>query len=163
MISGMKHTQLALTSAVTVAVLAGAAVAAHAAGPSDASSARATTFTVVEHADTDATADTGPKGDSAGDVLAFANPIFDAANKHHVGSANGSCVRSAAGKAYDCQWSVSLKGGQIMVQGPFYDTKDSTLTITGGTGKYVGAQGQMTLHARDAAGSSYDFTYRLSR
>jgi hypothetical protein len=35
------------------------------------------------------------------------------------------------------------------------------MAITGGTGKYAGARGQMKLHARDEKGSEYDFTYEL--
>ena len=29
-----------------------------------------------------------------------------------------------------------LKGGQLTVEGPFYDTHNSVLSITGGTGGY---------------------------
>jgi hypothetical protein len=121
------------------------------------------TFTVVEHAVTDATADTGPVGDSAGDVLAFANPVFDATNTRQVGTDNGSCIRTAVGVSYECSWTTSLPGGSIVVSGPFQDAGDSTLAVTGGTGKYRGASGEMRLHARDAAGSSYDFTFSLRR
>lgn len=32
--------------------------------------------------------------DSVGDVLAFANPVFDSANEKRVGSDNGQCVDS---------------------------------------------------------------------
>ena len=126
-------------------------------GPSDQR------FTVVERAITDTTADTGPAGDSLGDVLAFANPIYNAANTKQLGSDNGSCVRTKVGTAYDCSWTLTLPGGQLMVSGPFYDTADSLLAITGGTGKWLGARGQMKLHARDAAGSSYDFSYDVLR
>ena len=35
------------------------------------------------------------------------------------------------------------------------------LAVTGGTGKYRGARGEMKLHARDAKGSEYDFTFNL--
>lgn len=121
------------------------------------------TFTVVEHADTDVTADTGPAGDSLGDVLAFANPIFDATNTRQVGTDNGSCIRTAVGVSYECSWTTSLPGGSIVVSGPFLDAGDSTLAVTGGTGTYRGASGEMRLHARDANGSSYDFTFSLAR
>jgi allene oxide cyclase len=117
----------------------------------------------VEHAVTDTTADTGPAGDSLGDVLAFANPIFNASNTRQVGTDNGSCVRTAVGVSYECSWTTSLPGGSIAVSGPFLDAGDSALAITGGTGAYRGATGQMRLHARDAAGSAYDFTFSLSR
>ena len=41
---------------------------------------------VVEHADTDAVTDTGDKGDTAGDILTFANEVYDADDKNKVGS-----------------------------------------------------------------------------
>jgi len=121
------------------------------------------TFTVVEHADTDTTADTGPTGDSPGDVLTFANPIFDATNSRQVGTDNGSCIRTAVGVSYECSWTTSLPGGSIMVSGPFLDAGDSTLAVTGGTGRYRAVSGEMRLHARDAVGSSYAFTFSLRR
>ena len=116
---------------------------------------------LIEHADTDATLDLGAKGDSAGDLLTFANPVFDAANKTRVGSDQGYCVRVIAGKSWECFWTLRLQDGQITVEGPFYDTGDSVMAVTGGTGKYAGAKGAMKLHSRDAKGSSYDFVYEL--
>lgn len=118
-------------------------------------------FTVVERALTDTTADTGPAGDSRGDVLAFANPIFGPRNAHQVGTDNGSCIRTAVGVSYECTWTTTLPGGSIVVSGPFLDAGDSTLAVTGGTGAYRGASGEMHLHARDSAGSAYDFTFSL--
>jgi allene oxide cyclase len=35
------------------------------------------------------------------------------------------------------------------------------MAVTGGTGQYLGARGAMKLHARDAKGTAYDFTYDL--
>ena len=126
-----------------------------------ASASAGEVISVVEHADTDAVTDTGAKGDSAGDVLTFANPVFDKANKAQVGTDQGYCVRTVVGKAWECNWTMSLKDGQLTVEGPFLDAGDSVLAITGGTGKYAGARGQMKLHARDAKGTAYDFAYEL--
>jgi hypothetical protein len=60
-----------------------------------------TTMHLIEHAETDTVRHIGPKSeeDSIGDVLAFANPVFDSENKEQVGSDNGNCVRTAVGKA----------------------------------------------------------------
>jgi hypothetical protein len=116
---------------------------------------------LVEHADADATLDLGVKGDSVGDLLTFANPVYDAANKAQVGSDQGYCVRVIAGKSWECFWTLRLKDGQITIEGPFYDAGDSVMAVTGGTGKYAGAKGSMKLHSRDAKGSSYDLTYEL--
>ena len=45
--------------------------------------------------------------------------------------------------------------------GPYYDTHNSVLAITGGTGAYRNARGQMSLLARDG-GKEYDFIFRIS-
>jgi len=116
---------------------------------------------LIEHADTDATLDLGVKGDSVGDLLTFANPVYDAANKAQVGSDQGYCVRVIAGKSWECFWTLRLKEGQITIEGPFFDAGDSVMAVTGGTGKYAGAKGSMKLHSRDAKGTSYDLTYEL--
>jgi allene oxide cyclase len=116
---------------------------------------------VVEHAKTDATAHIGKAADNRGDILTFANEVFDAADKTKVGSDQGFCVRVVVGKAFECMWTLSLGDGQITVEGPFLDAGDSVLAVTGGTGKYAGAGGEMKLHARDAKGTEYDFLYSL--
>ncbi len=116
---------------------------------------------VVERALTDTTVDLGVKGDSVGDLLTFANPIYDAANKTKLGSDQGYCVRIVVGKSWECFWTLLLAEGQITVEGPFFDTGDSVMAVTGGTGKYAGAKGAMKLHSRDAKSTAYDFTYDL--
>jgi allene oxide cyclase len=116
---------------------------------------------LVERALTDATLDLGAKGDSPGDLLTFANPVFDAANKTQLGTDQGYCVRVVTGKSWECFWTLLLKEGEITIEGPFYDDKDSVMAVTGGTGKYAGAKGSLSLHARDAKGSSYQFIYEL--
>ena len=120
-----------------------------------------TALHVVERATTDVVADIGPEGDSVGDVLGFANEVFDANNQNKVGTDNGYCVRTAVGAAWECVWTLTLADGSLTVEGPFYDTQDSVLAITGGTGAYKGARGQMTLHARNAEGTEFDFTYEI--
>ncbi|MGH9809409.1 MAG: Allene oxide cyclase, partial [Terriglobia bacterium] len=76
---------------------------------------------VVEHATTDAVTDTGAEGDSAGDILTFANEVFDADDKNKVGTDQGICFRTVPGKAWECFWTLSLDKGQITVEGPFLD------------------------------------------
>jgi allene oxide cyclase len=105
--------------------------------------------------------DLGAKGDSVGDLLTFANPVYDADNKIQLGTAQGYCVRVIAGKSWECFWTLTLKAGQITVEGPYSDTGDSILVITGGTGRYAGAKGQLTLHPGDEKHSTYLFTYDL--
>ncbi len=116
---------------------------------------------LIEHALTDHTTDLPPKGDSAGDLLTFANPVFTSDDRTQIGRDQGYCVRVEVGRSWECLWTLRLKDGEITVQGPFDDSGDTDLTITGGTGKYAGARGSMHLHARDAKGSAYDFIYTL--
>jgi allene oxide cyclase len=116
---------------------------------------------VVERPVGETTVDLTTKGDSVGDMLVFANGIFDAANKTQIGSDQGYCVRTIVGKSWECFWTLTLKAGQVTVEGPFLDEGDSLLAVTGGTGKYVGAKGSMKLHPRDATPTGYDFTYDL--
>ena len=118
---------------------------------------------VVERATTDAVVDLGETGDTIGDLLAFGNDLYDAANTDVIGRDEGSCIRSNPGVAWECTWSNLLADGSITVQGPFPDSlEDSELAITGGTGAYAGAAGSMTLHARDDKGTEFDFTFHLA-
>jgi allene oxide cyclase len=116
---------------------------------------------VVERATSDAVLDIGAKGDSTGDILTFGNEIYDADNKNKLGNNNGWCIRTVVGKAWECFWTLILQDGQITAAGPFLDGKDSVLAITGGTGKYQNAKGEMMLHARDPQATAYDFKYHL--
>jgi allene oxide cyclase len=118
-------------------------------------------ITVIEHATTDTTTDTGAAKDSVGDILTFANNVFNAADKTKVGTDNGYCLRTVAGAAYECNWTVFLAGGQITVEGPFFDAKNSTLAITGGTGRYRGARGTMDLRSR-AKGTKFAFVFHVT-
>ena len=150
-----------LAGAILGVVAAGATAAATAlAGGSTTRSAM--TIKVVEHATTDAVTETGKKGDSAGDLLTFANAVYDAANAKKVGSDNGWCIRTVVGKAWECFWTTFLAKGQITVEGPFYDAGDSKLAITGGTGAYATTRGWMLLHARNDKGTEYDFVFHAA-
>ena len=86
-------------------------------------------------------------------------------DKNIVGHDNGYCVRTTPGVAWECNWTIFLNGGQITVEGPYYDNPkhDSLLAITGGTGIYMQAQGQMLLHDHFGDATQYDFTYMLTQ
>jgi hypothetical protein len=155
-------------ASTVVAVVAAAGVAVNAAQASQDAHARSSAsgrtsqaaphITVVERAVTDTVVDVGPKGDSRGDLLAFANPVYDRTNSNRVGRDQGSCVRTVVGKAWQCSWTTRLAKGSLVVEGPFYDTRDSVLAITGGTGAYSRARGVMHLHARSAKSIVFRFT-----
>ncbi len=159
------------SSMVGVVAAAGIAVSAAQAGQDTTAQSGATAqtsraaahITVVERAVTDTVVDLGPQGDSLGDQLAFANPVFNRTNSERVGRDQGSCVRTVVGKAWQCSFTTWLAKGSLVVEGPFYDTRDSVLAITGGTGIYSRARGVMHLHARNAEGTLFAFRFSVRR
>jgi hypothetical protein len=118
-------------------------------------------ITVVERAVTDTKVDVGPTGDSRGDLLAFANPVYNRTNSNKVGRDQGSCIRTVVGKAWQCSFTTWLAKGSLVVEGPFYDTRDSVLAITGGTGSYSRARGVMHLQARNTKGTAFTFRFTV--
>ena len=115
----------------------------------------------VEHATTDTVVDLTTNGDSTGDLLTFHNELFDDANEIVVGTDQGECVRIEVGVSWECRWINFLEGGSITVEGPLFDEGPSAMAITGGTGVYRGARGSMRLVSRDAAGTEFDFVFRI--
>jgi len=153
----LRRTALALTAAAGLAAFgaAGTGVArtAHAAGA---------TVHVIEHAITDTEIPTGGGKDVKGNILTFNNPVYNAANTKQVGHDDGFCTRVDPKLGiFECLWTTFLHGGQITVQGPFYDTRNSVLSITGGAGAYRHARGQMRLLSRNG-GKEYDLIFQLS-
>ena len=119
------------------------------------------TLHVIEHATSDAVTNGSASTDLAGNVLTFANDVFDSADKTKVGSDQGYCVRIVVGKTWECNWTTFLKGGQITVEGPFNDAGNTVVAITGGTGKYRNARGWMDLEYHNKAGTEFDFVFHL--
>ena len=122
-----------------------------------------TSFRVIEHANTDAYTDTGKTGDSQGDLLTWYNPIYDATNSKQIGHDQGDCIRVSVRKgSWECRWLTFIQGrGAIMVEGAFFDDRDSTLAVTGGTMEFRNARGSMKLSARNAKGTAYNFDFQL--
>ena len=146
---------LALVAAAALTVLLVAVVN----GGADPGASPGKTIHVVERATTDAVTDLGPAGDSAGDLLTFANEIYDGANIHKVGTDQGYCVRTEVGKSWECNYTTFLDDGQITVEGPFFDAGDSTFAITGGTRAYRNARGSLELKVRSA--TEFDFIFNV--
>ena len=156
----MQRRVVVATVVMVAAVTALTSVGLASGGPVPASRAAAVLH-VVEHATTDTVVNSGGPGDRTGNLLTFHNALFDATNHRRVGSDLGHCVRIVPGRSWDCIWTAFLRDGEITVYGPYFDTHDSTLAITGGTGLYSRARGSMRLHAR-SGGTEYDFIYRLT-
>jgi allene oxide cyclase len=120
-----------------------------------------TTVTVIEHATTDTVIDTGAAGDTTGDLLTWHNKVYDKTDTSVVGHDQGQCIRiSPKQGSWECTWITWIGSDSITVEGPYYDTRNSTLAITGGTGKYSEASGQMGLVAMNG-GTEYAFVFEL--
>jgi hypothetical protein len=93
--------------------------------------------------------DLGAPGPSIGDRITFSNPIFDTDN-NRIGRDVAECVIAridpteppARQQIVQCNISVQLADGQITVQGMAQGT-DNYFAITGGTGAYRQAQGEV--------------------
>ena len=157
-----KSLVLTAVAALLVGALAGAFFTLHTTTPA-AQAHGQKVIHVIEHAVTDTIQNFHQGQDSRGDVLGFGNKVYDPQDKNVVGHDNGFCIRTTPGVAWECNWTTFLNGGQITVEGPYYDDPkhDSLLAITGGTGIYLEAQGQMLLHDHFGDATQYDFVYML--
>ena len=151
--------RLLIPAAAAVAVLAFAVVNASAHGRHGGRGGGA--LTVVEHATTDAVTNGDASADKLGNVLTFANPVYDRTDATKVGSDQGYCIRVVLGHSWECNWTTFLPDGQITVEGPFSDTGNTVVAITGGTGAYRNARGSMDLKYHNAAGTEFDFVFNL--
>ena len=103
--------------------------------------------------------DNAPAGDSAGDMLVFTERLLDAGGKV-IGSDAATCVRLFDRESL-CTGTYKLRGGRLMVQlvqpGP---TGTYDQSITGGTGRFAGARGTVTV-AQSSNGDRFRFKIRL--
>ena len=127
----------------------------------DARAQNGTVIHVVERAATDAVTNGDPNNDTLGNLLTFANKVYDSANKRQVGTDQGYCIRTVVGKAWECNWTTFLKSGSLTVEGKFSDTGNTVLAITGGTGAYATARGEMDLRYHNKKGTAFDFVFHL--
>lgn len=108
--------------------------------------------------------DLGEKGLSQGDEFIFHDVLKQSGER--VGHDGGVCtytsVTSAATEV-SCVVTLSLEGGQIAVQGLVTFSEDGparfTVAITGGTGRYEGATGE--LHVREISETVARLTLHL--
>jgi hypothetical protein len=108
--------------------------------------------------------DLGERGPSQGDEFIFHEVLKQ--NGERVGHDGGVCTITSvtsAGGEFNCVATLSLAGGQISVQGlvPFSQGAPArfTLPVTGGTGQYEGATGE--LHGREISETVDRLTLQL--
>ena len=149
----------AIVAAVAAAALVGTVLAVTASGSTASTAAGTVRLHLIEHPVNEHVVDLPPAGDSQGDQFPFSNLLFNAANTRQVGRDQGNCIRTNPRRGeWQCSWTNKIADGQITVEGPFYDTRDSRLAIIGGTGIYRDAHGTMLLHARP---DGYDFVFSI--
>jgi len=162
----MTRNKKLVMAAAAVMTVALAPVAAFASTSSPTTARHPMTIHVVEHAITDTARMFHPPHNSAGDVLGFHNPVFNASDTRQIATDNGYCIRTVAtgNTEWECAWTTLLPGGHLTVEGPFLDNgTNTTLAIIGGTGRFAGAEGSMLLHATGhPAGSEFDFIFTLT-
>jgi allene oxide cyclase len=160
-LNGSRRGRRTVLVAAAVGAASVAGITAGGAGAARAKHSRATTVHVIEHAVTDTEVPSGGGKNKTGNVLTFHNKVFDAADKKQVGTDQGFCIRiSPADGSWECLWTTFLAHGQITVEGPFFDTKNSVLAITGGTRAYRDARGEMNLNSRNG-GKEFDFIFHI--
>jgi len=86
--------------------------------------------------------DIGESGDSLGDMFVFDQPLLDQ-HGSNIGTNSGVCVRTRVGHSLQCQWTLSLKNGNIQVAGREFDRGTSDVAVIGGTAAYSGISGYM--------------------
>jgi hypothetical protein len=111
------------------------------------------------NADTKALKGTG-KGSRAGDNALYSFKLYsDPSFKKLIGSAVYSCTFNSAHVAL-CTADFELSGGAMSASGPTdFDSTTFTLAVSGGTGKYLGARGQVS--SAPAAKDAHRLTFLL--
>lgn len=101
-------------------------------------------------------------GASPGDMMVFQSDIVDSTTKKLVGHNSGWCVRTWTSKELsECTFTLTLADGEISVQGPGARHGETVLAVTGGTGKYSGARGELKLNMRVGEGFDNFLTFML--
>jgi hypothetical protein len=106
-------------------------------GRHQASPAGATRLVVIAREVDFTIIDVGPQGDSPGDAMAFTDDLFDQAGRR-IGRDQAHCTIMFRGDVL-CDASFVIAGrGQLLIHGV-----GLTFAVTGGTGEFKKARGQM--------------------
>lgn len=111
------------------------------------------TFTLVERAINVTTVDVGEEGPSAGDITVWGpDPLYDEANETDTGAVTqGSCLALDANWTNHCTETVVFADGStLVIQGVQLPVgEESVTTIAGGSGRYLGATGTVTVTSNE--------------
>jgi hypothetical protein len=121
-------------------------------------------FTLIGKVDAAHVIDNEPAGDSPGDSIVFSQQLYDESGTREVGRDHAICTRTMdAEGSYLCQGAFLLRRGQITIAGidPPATVTRHPLVVTGGSGRYRGVSGEITVHHVSAIEDRFDF--KLSR
>jgi hypothetical protein len=101
--------------------------------------------------------DVGAPGDSLGDTVVFTQKLYtDETKTTQIGTDEAFCVRTVVGVHQLCTGIFYLRGGTITITGPEASGVHS-LAITGGTGRFLGARGEVVLNSIDPISDQVKF------
>jgi hypothetical protein len=149
----INNTRRVIAAGAIVAVVA--TVTAAAAQAASTVATTPTQFTVQARHWSHTSVDNGRKGFSAGDVGIDADHLYQHGSR--VGTAIVSCTTARVGKSADqlCEFVLTIHGAQLVAQGNVRSTKSGPgtfrLAITGGTGRYEGAAGHLSMTANNSS------------
>jgi hypothetical protein len=147
------------TASIAAAVLGVLAAATPATASTRHATGRTITIDATSQLEQAQSVDNPPAGPSAGDLLIFTEQLLDLHGRQ-IGRDAAECVQLFDASSL-CTGTYVLPGGQVMVQllhpgpEPVY-----TQAITGGTGRYAGATGTVTVRQQQG-GDRFTFHIRL--
>ena len=113
--------------------------------------------------------DLGDSGFSLGDEIVLADDVFSSQGGTHVGSDAGACTvvrvdnATTATGTLQCPVTLSLPAGQLftvglvqLANGALSGTQ--VVAVSGGTGRYAGAEGEMAIQFLSATEANYRIT-----
>jgi hypothetical protein len=149
-----RSVSLAVLAAALFAVLAGPGVAA--------ACSKAITLTAHSKLDHAAAVEAPPVGRSAGDEVIFTETLFNNAGRR-IGSDAATCTYLFDQRSL-CRGAYILRRGQLqtqLIQPNLSGTRIYDQAIIGGTGRYAGAWGTITVHQHTTGGDTLVFRIRL--
>lgn len=172
--SARRITRAALAAGAATAVGIGAlALGQQSSSAVDTAAAAVAGDELVGRGGQETTINHGRSGPSIGDRVVFWEKLSEKDDNDRVGRLTGTCDttevrRNSNGRVTNgylqCVATFALTDGQITVQGSFWWTNDKpTLAITGGTGSYDDAAGEVHLDFVNDNRTDYDFDFENNR
>jgi hypothetical protein len=142
----------ACASALLAVAIGGGALAS---ASSSGGGVQPQTITLIDKTVAQQFVDLGKKGFSVGDEFIFTSRFWNLAQTKRLGLLHGVCtVDSTAGQgAAHCVGTAHLPGGTLEFAGEGSNGPVSVFAITGGTGRFNGADGQVTSRSLNSQGT----------